>query len=190
LAVLVFPATAVVVLSLFVLGGEKVITAHTAHGIALFSGAVSCGAILVMTVAWLQAIPVEQRRRWAPAIGLIGAAVALVVGATVFFETGPQPPKNVVPPSVSGTPRVQFELTADPGRWNMATSSLTFAYQWWSCKGTCQDILGATSRTYVVERADLGKRLQVSVSAARNAGGLRDWNTDFIFSRKTARVHG
>jgi hypothetical protein len=188
LAVLVFPATAVVVLFLFVLGGEKVITAHTAHGIALFSGAVSSGAILVMTVAWLQASSVEQRRRWAPAIGLIGVAAALVVGATVFFETGPQPPKDVVPPSVSGTPRVQFELTADPGRWNMATSSLTFAYQWWSCKGTC--ILRATSRTYVVERADLGKRLQVSVSAARNAGGLRDWNTDFIFSRKTARVHG
>jgi hypothetical protein len=91
--------------------------------------------------------------------------------ATVAAATSSAAPKNTAPPTITGTPKVGQTLTADPGSWSGNPTS--FAYQWQRCDAdvaACQDIIGATSKTYAVPLADLGYRLRVMVTA-RNAKG-------------------
>jgi hypothetical protein len=94
-------------------------------------------------------------------------------------------PQNTVRPSVSGTAKVGEELTATSGTWTGGVRS--FAYQWQRCStaGTgCTDVSGATGRTYGVRSADVGKVLQVVVTAT-NASG-----TTTATSPTTATVGG
>src|SRR5919108_2296404 len=80
-------------------------------------------------------------------------------------------PKNTSPPTISGTPRVGLELTANPGSWSGKPDS--FAFQWQRCDvdGTnCFDVVGATGKTYGVRLADLGFRLRVKVTAKNEKG--------------------
>jgi hypothetical protein len=80
-------------------------------------------------------------------------------------------PVNTAKPSVSGTAKVGEELTADPGSWTGGVKS--FAFQWQRCLpgGTgCTDVSGATGKTYGVRAADVGKVLQVVVTASNSSG--------------------
>lgn len=82
----------------------------------------------------------------------------------------PEPPANLVPPAVSGTPRESEPLSAGPGSWS--GSPTTFAYQWQrSTDGglTWNDVSG-TSADYVSAAADVGSWIRVVVTAS-NAGG-------------------
>jgi hypothetical protein len=91
--------------------------------------------------------------------------------ATVAAATSSAAPKNTAPPTITGTPKVSQTLTADPGSWSGNPTS--FAYQWQRCDAdvaACQDVIGATGKTYAVPLADLGYRLRVMVTA-RNAKG-------------------
>jgi hypothetical protein len=91
--------------------------------------------------------------------------------AAVAPATSSAAPKNTAPPTISGTPKVGQQLTADPGSWSGSPTS--FAYQWQRCDAdvaTCFNIVGATSKTYGVPTGDLGYRLRVMVTA-RNAKG-------------------
>lgn len=90
--------------------------------------------------------------------------------AVVTAGTSSAAPKNTAPPTISGTPKVGQELTADPGTW---TGNPTFAYQWQRCDldvVLCTNVVGATGTTYGVRIADLGFRLRVVVTA-KNAKG-------------------
>ncbi|HUA74052.1 MAG TPA: LamG-like jellyroll fold domain-containing protein [Solirubrobacteraceae bacterium] len=82
------------------------------------------------------------------------------------------PPSNVSPPTITGTPKTYFTLTADPGTWEGAPP-LTYAYQWQRCdaegKG-CADIEGATEAEYEIGEEDVGATLRVEVSASNGAG--------------------
>jgi hypothetical protein len=73
-------------------------------------------------------------------------------------------------PDVTGNPQQGETLTATTGVWNTISS---FSYQWQRCDdaaANCTDIAGATSRTYVVDPADVNFPLRVEVSAANRFG--------------------
>jgi hypothetical protein len=73
-------------------------------------------------------------------------------------------------PDVTGNPQQGETLTATTGVWNTIAS---FSYQWQRCDdaaANCTDIAGATSRTYVVDPADVNFPLRVEVTAANRFG--------------------
>jgi hypothetical protein len=91
--------------------------------------------------------------------------------APVAAATSSAAPKNTAPPTISGTPKVGQQLTADPGSWSGSPTS--FSYQWQHCDAdvaTCTNVVGATRQTYAIQTGDLGYRLRVVVTA-RNAKG-------------------
>ena len=86
-------------------------------------------------------------------------------------------PKNTDPPTISGTPKVGQELTANEGSWSGNPTS--YAYQWQRCDAdvaSCTSVVGASGKTYGVRLADLGYRLRVAVTA-RNAKGSATANS-------------
>ena len=64
-------------------------------------------------------------------------------------------------PTITGTARSGYTLTAKPGTW---TPAATFKYQWFR-NGT--KISGATKSTYKVLTSDRGKKISVKVTASR-----------------------
>jgi hypothetical protein len=86
-------------------------------------------------------------------------------------------PENTAAPTISGTPKVGQELTANEGTWTANPTG--FSYQWQRCDAdvaTCTSVAGATGKTYGVRLADLGYRLRVAVTA-RNAKGSATANS-------------
>ena len=91
--------------------------------------------------------------------------------AAIAPATSSAAPKNTSPPTISGTPKVGQELTANDGTWSGNPTGYT--YQWHRCDAdiaSCTSVIGATGKTYGVRLADLGYRLRVAVTA-RNAKG-------------------
>jgi hypothetical protein len=85
---------------------------------------------------------------------------------------GSASPRNVDPPTISGSPVVGATQTADPGTWS-GTQPISFTYQWRSCNRNgagCSSISGATAKTFVARQSDVGRTLRVRVTA-RNAIG-------------------
>ena len=78
-------------------------------------------------------------------------------------------PSNTSKPTVSGKAKVGATLTAQPGTWTDAPTG--YAYQWQRCSASgCTNILGATSPTYTLTRADKGHPVRVAVTATNAAG--------------------
>jgi hypothetical protein len=97
--------------------------------------------------------------------------------AVVTPATSSAAPRNTAAPSISGTPQVGEELTAEDGTWT--GNPTDFAYQWQRCDvdvASCTNVVGATGKTYGVRIADLGYRLRVAVTA-RNARGSATANS-------------
>jgi hypothetical protein len=87
-------------------------------------------------------------------------------------------PANTTPPTITGTPAAGQTLSEVDGQWTGATP-ITFSYVWQACDatgGTCAPITGATSKTYLLTTAEVGKTLRVLVTAA-NANGTRATTT-------------
>jgi hypothetical protein len=187
LAVLAFLVVGVAVIG-YIGFGTGVLTPHVMRNIALGSAAVGGAAILLAAYLWFSTMSRardEASRR--PGAVMIGVAATLVAGATVYFATLTSP-RSVVRPSVSGSPRVDAMLTADPGRWNEANASLFLSYQWQRCDKSCNTIFGATAPTYVVEKADLGKRIRVAVEANPRSPGWHELAAGLAYSSETGRV--
>ena len=85
------------------------------------------------------------------------AATGAILGV---FTTAPTP-------TITGTKKVGYTLTANPGTWSPTPSS--FAYQWYrvSSTGTVSAITGATAKTYKLTTTDKGKTIYVRVTAQR-----------------------
>jgi WD40 repeat protein len=91
------------------------------------------------------------------------AATSAVVAAT---------PTNTDTPSLSGSAKLGFSLSATTGTWTGA-ATITFTYQWQRCAadgGSCSNVAGATSSFYTVTAADVGSRLRVQVTGANSFG--------------------
>ena len=75
------------------------------------------------------------------------------------------PPLNVGLPSVSGEAKLGATLTATPGDWTPAGAGYTYA---WQRDGA--SIAGATSSTYSLQAADVGRAVRVKVTATNVDG--------------------
>lgn len=73
--------------------------------------------------------------------------------------------RNTVLPAISGTTTSGETLTATTGTW---TNSPTFTYQW--IRGASTVIAGATNSTYVLQAADVGTTVKVTVTATTANG--------------------
>lgn len=82
------------------------------------------------------------------------------------------PPANSAVPVISGTAEAGQTLSTSNGAWT-SSSPLHYTYRWQRCTGgTCSNITGATSSTYVLSAADEGSTIDVIVSATNTGGGV------------------
>jgi hypothetical protein len=106
------------------------------------------------------------------------AQTAAVTSAT------PAAPTNTAVPAISGTAQQGQTLTASNGSWSGSPTS--YGYQWRDCTSStsCTNISGATSSSYTLQSSDVGKTVDVVVTAT-NAGG-----SSSASSAQTAAVTG
>ncbi|HQR28421.1 MAG TPA: hypothetical protein PLP61_15365 [Nocardioides sp.] len=97
--------------------------------------------------------------------------IAMTAGTPVAFTTAPKP-------TISGTLRKGRTLTAKPGTWVPKPGAL--AYRWY--RGA-KAISGANAKTYTLRKADVGKRISVTVKAS-----LAGYVTTARTSAKTAAI--
>lgn len=86
--------------------------------------------------------------------------IANIIGCKNTNGSG-QPPLNIVPPSLSGSPVVGQILTCSDGTWT-GTIPITFTYQW---QRNGSDIIGEISSTYTLVQADAGTSVSCTVYA-------------------------
>jgi hypothetical protein len=103
-----------------------------------------------------------------------GAIVSTLaaLGGMAEATTSADPPTVRSLPSIDGSTREGSTLTARNGDWG-GTAPIAYAYQWRRCGtggGNCVDIGSATSKTYVLVAADVGRRMRVVVHASNSAG--------------------
>jgi hypothetical protein len=121
-------------------------------------------------------------------LGAAGATALLILAVALFATIGTAAsggaaaaqyaPASSAPPAISGTPRDGSTLTSTTGQWS-STSAIAYSFQWQRCDtagANCADLAGATSQTYVVQTADVGKTLR-SVVTASNADGVGKANS-------------
>jgi hypothetical protein len=87
-------------------------------------------------------------------------------------------PFNTSAPGISGALYGGETLRATTGGWR--GDGIAFKYQWLRCTSTsgsaCSAIAGATQSAYVVDAADVGKRLAVQVVAENEHGAVGKWS--------------
>jgi hypothetical protein len=107
--------------------------------------------------------------------GLVAALTLFAGSGLAVSDTAAQAnyaPQNTAAPTISGTPEVGQTLTASNGTFTSDTTP-TYTYQWQGCDAqgnNCTSITGATSQTYAVQSADVGKTLRVVVTATNASG--------------------
>jgi hypothetical protein len=95
-------------------------------------------------------------------------------------------PKLVTEPSISGSPAIGQELTANPGSWKNIPDR--FAYQWQQCDAAgnaCSAIGGATGSVFGVRSTDVGRTLRVEVTAVNPFGRTRKTTNATAVVRET-----
>lgn len=103
------------------------------------------------------------------AVAAVGAFASLAGLGTAARQA---PPVNATPPSISGTPQQSQTLTANNGTWT-GTGTISFRYQWLRCNRNgngCNEISGATERTYTLRGGDVGSTIRVRVTATNPDG--------------------
>jgi hypothetical protein len=112
------------------------------------------------------------------------ASYAASKGSTDVFVV--VAPRNVTPPSISGTPRKGHALSEGHGTWTNHPTS--YRYRWEDCSrsgGACVVISGASANTYSLRASDVGHTIRVEEIAVNAAGASRP-----ATSRQTAVVSG
>ena len=101
------------------------------------------------------------------------------------WDAGPEP-LNTVAPALSGTAQEGETLSATTGAWDsQSNGTITYGYQWTRSddnSGTNEaDISGATSATYTLVSADVGKNVRCRVRGTNDGGfdSAEDTNTGF-----------
>lgn len=89
-------------------------------------------------------------------------------------------PRSVTPPVVDGSGKAGTILSATPGTWDLA--GVSEAYQW--MRGSLP-VAGATSLTYEVTSADLGKEVKLRVTGSKDG-----WSNTVVYSNGVFGVSG
>ena len=156
-------------------GGEPRMVVGTSSGVwATLDGGLSW-APLSPTKTVADGLSMANEPVWALNIGfgLPGSLMAGTQGHGIFSLPlqAAEVPASI--PAPSGSPVQNAVLTANNGTW-AGSAPFGFAYQWKRCTqssgadssgATCSNIAGATSKTYQVVAADVGKYLRVGVRA-------------------------
>jgi hypothetical protein len=131
------------------------------------------------------------KRRWTIVLaGAAAAALTITAVALAVVRATAAVPQNTSLPSVSGAARDGSTLSASKGGW--ANKPTSYSYQWQRCDaagGGCQPIAGgATGTRYTVTSADVGHRLNVSVTATNTSGSgsATSRSTDVVKATGTA----
>jgi hypothetical protein len=103
-------------------------------------------------------------------------AVTAVSGPTVLVTT-PTAPEPTGEPVIGGTAREGQSLSTTNGSWT-GTDPIAFTYHWVRCGADggrpdgsdCEIVGGASSSTYTLTSADVGRRLRVRVIASNSTG--------------------
>lgn len=107
------------------------------------------------------------------ALASVLVVLAAVAGLAEVADSAPQAaPVNQSPPAVSGTPEEGKTLTTSNGNWT-GNAPITYSYSWRRCDedgGSCSQIGGATDRTYVLRKVDVGNTIRARVTARNNDG--------------------
>lgn len=116
----------------------------------------------------------DNSRRFAAMSSLLAAVlVGLVAAATALAAA----PRSTSPPTLEGTFREGSTLTTSNGLW--ANNPTSFTYQWLRCDANgnaCTNITGATTNSYKLVKADVGRTVLSRVTA-RNADGSSTANS-------------
>lgn len=110
-------------------------------------------------------------KRTTSILALLAAGLVTVLVVAGLSQAA-SPPQNQSPPTISGKTQVGETLTADNGTWSGATP-ITYSYTWRRCDqngGSCSDISGSNSKTYVLKPVDSGNTLRVRVTAKNTDG--------------------
>ncbi len=80
-------------------------------------------------------------------------------------------PEDETPPQVGGAAERGGVMAANPGKWRNEPTH--YAYQWLRCEGaSCTAITGADRSYYELTAADVGKKVEVKVTASNAAGSV------------------
>ncbi|MDQ0868291.1 subtilisin family serine protease [Arthrobacter sp. V1I9] len=155
---------------------RPVITGTAKVGSVLTSHADTSGwPFLTPTYAWLRSgalIANAKNSAYTLTAADLGKAIKVRVtgtkaGYTTLVQDSPQT-SLVVPgtltaptPTISGTRKVGYALTAAPGTWSTGT---TLKYQWYRSGVT---VTGATASRYTLTAADLGRAMRVRVTGSK-----------------------
>jgi hypothetical protein len=97
------------------------------------------------------------------------AASALFAPGIAAASADDLAPSPLSPPRITGDVAVGGSVATSTGAW-AGSAPQSYAYQWEDCSTTCSMIEGATGPSYVPGAGDLGRRLQVIVTATNHAG--------------------
>ena len=99
-------------------------------------------------------------------------AVFTTIGYANTTAQAQYAPDNTASPALTGEARQGQTLTTSNGSWT-SDSAVTYTYAWQRCEANstgCATIAGATANRYVVQAADVGKRLRSRVTATNASG--------------------
>jgi hypothetical protein len=115
-------------------------------------------------------------------VGVIAACVAVLAGGGAGAHSSTihpsaataaraSRPTKLKPPRISGSAQSGQRLTASRGSWSHKPKSYRYSWKRCNARGTgCKTISRATSSTYRLGKADVGKTLRVAVTASNAAG--------------------
>ena len=104
------------------------------------------------------------------AINAGGSASATSAQTAAITSATPAAPANTAVPTITGAAQQGQTLTASDGSWSGSPTS--YAYHWQDCTSStsCTNVTGATTSTYTLQSSDVGKTIDIVVTAT-NAGG-------------------
>jgi len=107
-------------------------------------------------------------------VGVLAAVMLGVFASVTGLGTAARQaaPVNSVPPAITGTAQQSQTLTTSNGTWT-GTGTISYRYQWLRCNRSgngCNDISGATDRTYTLRGADVGNTIRARVTATNPDG--------------------
>jgi hypothetical protein len=115
-----------------------------------------------------------------------GSATAASNATATVVSAAAGRPRNVRPPSISGSTSLGSTLHGDAGTWAGA-QPITYTFQWLRCDpggNNCLQLSGQTDDAYTLRDGDIGRTLRLRVGA-RNFVGARN-----RLSARTAVVSG